>query len=72
MYHGICGLVWRLVERYAERYGAYPLVIATGGDAHALFDNDELVDRIVDELTLFGIAIAARHALSADGADASR
>ena len=64
VFHGIRGMVWRLVEMYAERYGAYPQVIATGGDADALFRDDELVDRIVPELTLFGIAAAARQALT--------
>ncbi len=62
VYFGLRGLVWRLVERYAESYGAFPPVIATGGDAEALFKDDELVNRIVPELTLFGIAAAARAA----------
>ncbi|UCD76672.1 MAG: type III pantothenate kinase [Phycisphaerales bacterium] len=66
VFHGICGLVWRLVERYAEQYGAYPMVIATGGDAEALFEHDELIDRHVPDLTLLGIAAAARHALAED------
>jgi type III pantothenate kinase len=63
VYFGIRGMVWRLVEQYAERYGAYPLVIVTGGDGRTLFEDDELVDRIVPELTLLGIAAAAKHAL---------
>jgi len=66
VYHGIRGMVQRLVEQYAEAYGAFPLVVATGGDAQVLFGNHELVDRIVPELTLLGIAAAARHALSDD------
>jgi type III pantothenate kinase len=65
VYHGIRGAVWRLVERYADRYGAYPHVIATGGDAEVLFADDELVDRIVPELTLHGIAACVEHALAA-------
>jgi type III pantothenate kinase len=64
VYYGIRGLVWKLVERYAEAYGAFPTVIATGGDAVTLFQGDELVDRIVPELTLMGIAVAARAALA--------
>lgn len=59
---GIRGLVWRLVERYAEKYGAFPPVIATGGDAELVFADDELVNRIVPDLTLLGIAAAARAA----------
>lgn len=49
------GLVRELVERYAQAYKAYPRVIATGGDAHVLFDDDELIERIVPDLQLFGI-----------------
>ncbi|MCI0362265.1 MAG: type III pantothenate kinase [Phycisphaerales bacterium] len=66
VFHGIRGMVQRLVEQYAEHYGAFPLVIATGGDAPVLFDKEELVDRIVPDLTLLGIASAAKHALSDD------
>lgn len=49
------GLVRDLVERYAEHYEAYPRVIATGGDAAALFEDDGLVERIIPELQLIGI-----------------
>jgi len=70
VYHGIRGMVRQLTEQYAERYGAYPLVIATGGDAQCLFGNDQLIDRIVPELTLLGINVAARYALAGDDADA--
>ena len=69
VFHGLRGLAWKLVERYAEHYGAFPTVIATGGDAEALFADDELVDRIVPDLTLLGIAAAARHALAANPDD---
>jgi type III pantothenate kinase len=66
VFHGIRGMVQRLVEQYAERYGAFPMVIATGGDAQTLFENEPLIDRIVPELTLLGMAVAARHALNSD------
>ncbi len=66
VYHGIVGLVRRLAEVYAESYGAYPTIIATGGDAEVLFEGDELIDRIVPDLTLLGIAAAARHALASE------
>lgn len=62
--YGARGMVRMLTERYAEAYGAYPLVIATGGDAHMLFDNDELIDAVVDDLTLRGVAIACAAALA--------
>lgn len=70
VYHGIRGMVWKLVEHYAERYGAFPMVIATGGDAALLFRDDELIDRVVPNLTLLGIIAAARFALAPDQADA--
>jgi type III pantothenate kinase len=68
VFHGIRGMVQRLVEQYAESYGAFPMVIATGGDAQVLFESEELIDRIVPDLTLMGIAAAAKHAL-AEGSD---
>jgi len=64
VYHGIRGMVWKMVERYAEAYGAYPTIIATGGDAEALFHADELIDRIVPDLTLRGIMVTAKAALA--------
>lgn len=66
VFHGIRGMVQRLVEQYAEHYGAFPVVVGTGGDAPVLFENEELFDRIVPELTLLGIAVAARNALTDD------
>lgn len=58
VYYGIRGMVRHIAERYAEAYGAYPAIIATGGDAHLLFDEDELVEHIVDDLTLHGMIAA--------------
>ncbi len=49
------GLVHFLIDRYAEYYEAYPTVIATGGDAAMLFENDELVEKIIPSLQLIGI-----------------
>jgi type III pantothenate kinase len=75
VFHGIRGAVQRLVERYAESYGAFPMVIATGGDAEALFSDEGLVDRVVADLTLQGIAVAARYAFAgeeAEGPDGGR
>jgi len=60
---GIQGMTRALVERYAEAYGAYPTIIATGGDAELLFKNDDLIERIVPDLTLRGIAVSAQKAL---------
>jgi type III pantothenate kinase len=62
VFHGIRGMVRELVEQYAEQVGNYPAVIATGGDAELLFKDYELVERIVPELTLLGLALAYRTA----------
>lgn len=64
---GVQGLVHLLVERYAEAFGAYPRVIATGGDAGSLFDGDEIVETVVPDLQLMGLAAACEIALADDG-----
>ena len=58
----VTGGVWKLVERYALHYGGFPLVVATGGDAKALFEDDELVSRVVPDLVVRGMALAWRTA----------
>ena len=58
------GGVRALAERYAIAYEAYPPIIATGGDAKLLFEEDELIDRIVPNLTLLGIRIACERAFA--------
>ncbi len=65
------GLVRELVERYAQAYKAYPRVIATGGDAHVLFDDDELIERIVPDLQLFGIQRTIEALLDDENLDAT-
>lgn len=57
------GGVRALAERYAMAYEAYPPIVVTGGDAKLLFGDDELIDRIVPNLTLLGIRIACERAL---------
>ncbi|MCA9305735.1 MAG: type III pantothenate kinase [Phycisphaerales bacterium] len=57
------GGVRALAERYAIAYEAYPPIVVTGGDAKLLFGDDELIDRIVPNLTLLGIRIACERAL---------
>ena len=58
VYHGIRGMVKELVENYATELGQWPDIIATGGDATALFTDWELVHAIAPNLTLYGIALA--------------
>lgn len=52
----IQGMVRLLAERYAELQGGYPQIVATGGDAIALFDGDEVIETIVPDLALIGLA----------------
>jgi type III pantothenate kinase len=56
--NAVRGLVRETIEQFASAYGAYPQIIATGGDAGALFDGDDLIEHIVPDLQLFGIADA--------------
>ncbi|QQE10388.1 type III pantothenate kinase [Planctomycetota bacterium] len=66
VFYGLRGMVHELVEKFAEETGQYPLVVATGGDAQLLFRNYELVDRVVPNLTLNGIATSLRKVLEED------
>ncbi|MGA2501348.1 MAG: type III pantothenate kinase [Tepidisphaeraceae bacterium] len=58
VYHGIRGMVKEIVENYATDLGAWPEVIATGGDAEKLFGGWEIVHAVSPDLTLYGIALA--------------
>jgi len=60
VFHGLRGSVRELAEIYAEHYGAYPKIIATGGDANLLFEDYELVEAVVPTLTLMGIMVTRR------------
>ncbi|MFG0327666.1 MAG: type III pantothenate kinase [Phycisphaerales bacterium JB037] len=59
----VVGAVHRLVQRYAEFFGGYPQIVATGGDAPLLFEHDEIVEHIVPDLQLMGIHAVCAHAL---------
>ncbi|MBX3386897.1 MAG: type III pantothenate kinase [Phycisphaeraceae bacterium] len=61
------GMAHHLIDRYAEHYGAYPRVIATGGDAALLFDGDELVELIVPDLPLIGMLAAVERLRTLEG-----
>ena len=62
----VIGMTRYLLEQYADAFGAYPRVIATGGDAAALFDGDELIEHIIPDLQLMGIELACREALDGE------
>lgn len=63
------GLVRLMIERYAEAYGAYPQIVATGGDAALLFENDELVEHVIPDLQLMGIREAFKRELDAEAGE---
>ncbi len=63
--NSIRGLVQYSVEQYAEFFGGYPQVVATGGDADALFGEQVsqgggIVESIVPDLQLIGILEVCR------------
>lgn len=55
--NAIRGLVRHTVEEFAQFYGSFPQVVATGTDAAGLFgeDSDGLMEMIVPDLELIGI-----------------
>lgn len=58
---GARGALRELVENYATQLGRWPVVILTGGDAHLICpdpNESELVQAIVSDLVLRGVAIA--------------
>ncbi len=63
------GLVRTMLDAYSESYGAYPAVIATGGDAERLFRDDDVVETIVPHLVLRGVAVSVKRALESDDDD---
>ncbi|MEO1236978.1 MAG: type III pantothenate kinase [Planctomycetota bacterium] len=68
VFYGLRGMVRELVEQFAEAAGQFPLVVATGGDGALLFKEYDLVDRVVPNLTLMGLAVTLRVATErADG-----
>ena len=63
VFFALRGLVQQLTEQIAEKNGQYPMVVATGGDGNLIFRDWELVDRVVPDLTLRGIAVTLRRAM---------
>lgn len=69
VYNGLRGMVRELAEKYAETTGSYAMVVATGGDAQVLFEGYELVERIVPDLTLQGLALTLQSYIDEQGGD---
>jgi type III pantothenate kinase len=66
VFYGVRGAVRELVEQYAQVLGSFPIVVATGGDAEMLFGDYELVERIVPDLGLMGIALTYDRAIQGE------
>jgi len=66
------GMAHLLVDQYAEFFGAYPRIIATGGDATDLFGEDEIIEQILPDLQLVGLADICRDALTPGGPGGAR
>ncbi len=63
VFYGARGAARELIESYAELYGGYPSILATGGDAAALFEGYDLIEAIVPDLTLTGLAVSRHYQL---------
>ncbi|MCL5945263.1 MAG: type III pantothenate kinase [Planctomycetes bacterium] len=60
-YAALRGSARYLLERYAEKLGHWPHVVATGGDAMRLFGDSGLVDSFIPDLVLQGAALVWEH-----------
>jgi len=63
VFYGMRGMVREVVEQIATSINQFPLVIATGGDAQVLFRDCDVVERVVPDLTLWGLAVTLRTAM---------
>ena len=65
-FYGMRGIVRSVTEAIAVETGAYPIVVATGGDAQVIFRDDEFINRVIPDLGLHGIAITLKKQLEHD------
>jgi len=65
VYHALRGMLRETVEQYAQVLGTFAPVVVTGGDGLWLFEDHDLVDRIVPDLTFFGMQVTLQAALTA-------
>ncbi len=55
---GVAGALREITERFATELGTWPDLVATGGNAELIQQRCEIIDRVVPDLCLRGIAIA--------------
>ena len=58
--YGIVGGLREITERYATELGAWPDLIATGGHAELIHRHTDIIDHVVPDLCIRGIALAYR------------
>jgi type III pantothenate kinase len=58
VYAMMIGALREISERYATEIGKWPPLVLTGGDAQAIADGCEFVDRVLPDLCLDGVLIA--------------
>lgn len=66
LYAQMQGAVRHLLELYADVLGVWPHVVATGGDAQRVLGQSELVDSLVPDLVLQGIALVCQYQSQAE------
>ena len=54
------GALREITERYAEKLNKWPVLIASGGDAELIDSQSDIIDRVVPDLCLRGLALAYR------------
>lgn len=57
---GIVGGLREITERYATELGAWPELVATGGNAELIRQHTNIIDHLVPDLCIRGIALAYR------------
>ncbi len=58
--YGIAGSLREITERFATELGTWPDLIATGGSAELISGYTEIIDRVVPDLCIRGVALAYR------------
>jgi len=61
LYAQMQGAVRHLLELYADMLGVWPHVVATGGDAQRVLGQSELVDSLIPDLVLQGVALVCQY-----------
>lgn len=61
---GVVGALREITERYATELKSWPDLIACGGNAELISRHSDIVDRVVPDLCLRGIAVAYRRHFS--------